>query len=151
MTCQCGHVDDEHGGDPKYPGSTACNVKGCDCIAFDQAEDPEGFAEWNDGNIYYSPQKFGLKTVGEIDTGGSYEFDIFVVFKDSDGRFFCAHDSGCSCPTPFESFGLPNLARVTSISNLRTAIKSKFDERSRKPSPSDIAQLVGACRAEGLA
>lgn len=33
-TCVCGDVEDEHGQDPKYPGSTACNV--CeDCIAFE--------------------------------------------------------------------------------------------------------------------
>ena len=33
--CACGHVGEEHGHDPKYPGSTACNVEGCDCVAFD--------------------------------------------------------------------------------------------------------------------
>ena len=44
-TCVCGHVRDEHGGDPVYPGSTACTVEGdvyghgpCRCIAFE--EDP---------------------------------------------------------------------------------------------------------------
>lgn len=36
--CTCDHVLDEHGGDPEYPGSTACNVTGCDCIAFESAE-----------------------------------------------------------------------------------------------------------------
>lgn len=33
--CMCGHVEDEHGHDPDYPGSTACTIKGCDCVAFD--------------------------------------------------------------------------------------------------------------------
>jgi hypothetical protein len=37
--CACGHVANEHGGDPKYPGSTACAVEGCDCIAFEEQED----------------------------------------------------------------------------------------------------------------
>jgi hypothetical protein len=33
---------DEHGGDSDYPGSTACSVDGCDCIAFERAaEDNE--------------------------------------------------------------------------------------------------------------
>jgi hypothetical protein len=40
-TCTCGDVEDEHGGDPEHPGSTACNVDGCDCIAFEAAEDEE--------------------------------------------------------------------------------------------------------------
>jgi hypothetical protein len=33
--CMCGHVEDEHGSDPQYPGSTACNVTGCECVAYD--------------------------------------------------------------------------------------------------------------------
>jgi hypothetical protein len=39
MACTCGHSEEEHGHDPKYPGSTACTEKDCDCIAFE--EDPE--------------------------------------------------------------------------------------------------------------
>ena len=35
-TCTCGHVEDEHGGRPEFPGSTACNVQACDCIAFEE-------------------------------------------------------------------------------------------------------------------
>lgn len=33
--CYCGHVEDEHGSDPDYPGSTVCTIEGCDCVAFD--------------------------------------------------------------------------------------------------------------------
>ena len=38
-TCVCGDVEDEHGGDPEYPGSTACNVEDCECVAFEESED----------------------------------------------------------------------------------------------------------------
>lgn len=31
--CACGHAPEEHGGDPRYPGSTACSE--CDCIAYE--------------------------------------------------------------------------------------------------------------------
>lgn len=37
LTCVCGDVRDEHGGDLDYPGSTACNVEGCSCCAFEAA------------------------------------------------------------------------------------------------------------------
>lgn len=37
--CTCGHAEEEHGHDPKYPGSTACQVEECDCIAFEGAEE----------------------------------------------------------------------------------------------------------------
>jgi hypothetical protein len=33
--CACGHVADEHGGDPEHRGNTSCAVEGCDCIAFE--------------------------------------------------------------------------------------------------------------------
>jgi hypothetical protein len=58
--------------------------------------------DWND-NIYYYPEKHGLSIFAELDTGGSYEFDKFVVWKDDErGRLYWDTDSGCSCPTPFE-------------------------------------------------
>lgn len=44
-TCVCGHAIEEHGHDPEYPGSTACQADGvagedapgdgCDCIAYE--------------------------------------------------------------------------------------------------------------------
>lgn len=43
--CTCGHAIDEHGGDKKYPGSTACHGitapddEFCDCIAYEEDED----------------------------------------------------------------------------------------------------------------
>lgn len=40
-TCTCGDVLDEHGGDPEYPGATSCNVKDCECVAFEADEDAE--------------------------------------------------------------------------------------------------------------
>lgn len=47
--CACGHSIDEHGDDPKYPGSTACNARDdwpsgrCGCIAYerDDSEDED--------------------------------------------------------------------------------------------------------------
>jgi hypothetical protein len=43
--CMCGHVQDEHGGDEKYPGSTACTVSGCDCIAYEECREDDGDGE----------------------------------------------------------------------------------------------------------
>lgn len=65
-------------------------------------------------NIYYSPEKFGLETFATVDTGGSWEFDTFVIFKRiSDGALFWTSDSGCSCPTPFEWCGIDDLNAIT--------------------------------------
>jgi hypothetical protein len=40
--CTCGHAPEEHGGDPKYPGSTACSVDDCECIAYEDDGPIEG-------------------------------------------------------------------------------------------------------------
>ena len=43
MACTCGHSEEEHGHDPKYPGSTACTEpsffspkRRCACIAYEE-------------------------------------------------------------------------------------------------------------------
>ena len=53
MPCYCGHTEEEHGHDPKYPGSTACtepslfaegghgDLRRCTCIAYEEEADDE--------------------------------------------------------------------------------------------------------------
>lgn len=54
-------------------------------------------------NPYYSPEKSGLSIFWQKDTAGSYEFNMFVVWeREEDNTLWYSHDSGCSCPTPFE-------------------------------------------------
>lgn len=48
--CVCGDVADEHGGNPKYPGSTACKIKKCGCIAFELDEEATQAAENGDAD-----------------------------------------------------------------------------------------------------
>ena len=44
-----------------------------------------------------------LIEIGRIDTGEEYEFDTVIILKDPDtGKHYAGHDSGCSCPIPFE-------------------------------------------------
>ena len=56
-------------------------------------------------NVYYSPEKFGLEILGELDFGGAWEFDKYVVWwHEETQKAYWGHDSGCSCPSPFEGF-----------------------------------------------
>jgi hypothetical protein len=41
MICTCGDDEDDHGNDDEYPGSTACNVDDCECIAFEAGEEDD--------------------------------------------------------------------------------------------------------------
>lgn len=55
-----------------------------------------------------APEKFGCRAVAELDTGGSYEFDMVCVVQVIEtGDVYAAQDSGCSCPTPFEDHTWP--------------------------------------------
>lgn len=55
-------------------------------------------------NPYYSPEKCGLEIFEEIDTAGSYEFDMFVIWRKlDDNTLWYDTDSGCSCPSPFSN------------------------------------------------
>jgi hypothetical protein len=40
-SCTCGHAPEEHGHDPKYPGSTACSAEDCECIGYEDSGDAE--------------------------------------------------------------------------------------------------------------
>ena len=55
-------------------------------------------------NVYYSPEAFELKLIGEVDLSEpDYSFDILAVWKGESG-YYLATDSGCSCPSPFENY-----------------------------------------------
>lgn len=69
-----------------------------------------------EANVYYHPEATGLTKVDELETGGGYDFDTVLVVRDAGGRLWAAHDSGCSCPTPFEDVAFP-----TDFIELRTA------------------------------
>lgn len=61
-------------------------------------------------NIYYNPEEFGLQTFGSLDEDCSYEFNMLVVWlQPVTGKLFWATDSGCSCPSPFETENLQSL------------------------------------------
>ncbi|WP_043571615.1 DUF7574 domain-containing protein [Actinopolyspora erythraea] len=61
-------------------------------------------------DVYTNPEKFNLEMVGEVSwEAPCYSFNLTVVLRDSHGVFYWASDSGCSCPSPFEYVGLPDL------------------------------------------
>lgn len=71
-------------------------------------------------NPYYSPEATGLAIVGDLDTGGGYEFDMLVVWQRiEDGALFWGTDSGCSCPSPFED--VDSVDDLTAITDPRSS------------------------------
>lgn len=85
-------------------------------------------------NIYYSPEKFGLEVIAHIDWDNeAYQFNQTVVWRDKKtGQVYMAHDSGCSCPSPFENFNsVDDLEKLDSISQITYLIKEKEEYRDK--------------------
>ena len=103
-------------------------------------------------NVYYDPEKFGLTTVGEIDAGGGYDFDTFVLWRDNGtGRLWWAEDSGCSCPTPFEDVSFADgMHEIHTAAELHAALQ-KWCEDSYRPdfTAAEIGELILKARGVG--
>lgn len=66
-------------------------------------------------NIYYSPEKFGLEIVDEVEWDNeAWQFNLTVAWRDkTTGQIYYGSDSGCSCPSPFEDIGVNDLDEIT--------------------------------------
>jgi hypothetical protein len=91
-------------------------------------------------DIYYAPEKHGLKTIGEIDwSDGCYQFDYTVVWQRlADGQLLYGEDSGCSCPSPFEDQGADDLTACT-----WAELQAHLQERGKDNYDGDRAAEVG--------
>lgn len=80
---------------------------------------------YDNADVYYQPEKFDLSIVDELDERDlSYEFNMFVVWKHTDGRLFYGIDSGCSCPSPFEDYhSLDDLTEIKTYDQLKEAVE----------------------------
>lgn len=104
-------------------------------------------------DIYSSPDKFGLETIGEVDfSSGSYEFDLTVVWRrTSDGAFVYGEDAGCSCPSPFESTGVDELTRITSLEEFKAHLAERQADTYYGLNRSDeVARLLERLHGLGL-
>lgn len=78
-------------------------------------------------NISYSPEAFGLTVVGTAyDDSLSYEFDEFIVWRDTGGSLRWASDSGCSCPEPFGDVTLDDTGHGT-VAEAHAALREWAD------------------------
>ena len=98
-------------------------------------------------NIYYSPEKFGLRQFGFLQYRPAYDYNMFVVWEDENGNLFYGIDSGCSCPVPFESFDKAKLTPIDADSyrsfakNLDSWSSSEMLDASDNPNAADVEEL----------
>lgn len=100
-------------------------------------------------NPYYRPQEMGLEPIAEIDySSGNYEFDLRVVWRHAEsGELYTARDSGCSCPSPFESFNKLEKLSIVSMEDLEDEFREELNHRYKYVSPGDIAAFRDKIRA----
>lgn len=102
-------------------------------------------------DVYYSPGKYGLTTIGEIDwSDGCYQFDLTVVWKrEADGRFLYADNSGCSCPSPFEDMGIDELTLLPEQGSLVEFQAHCAEIQAGEDRSSETAELLERMHAAG--
>ena len=111
---------------------------------------PDNAGGYSDGNVFYSPEKWGLKTVGSLNNGGGFDFDYFSVWIDASGFLYAAEDSGCSCPYPFENVTtIEQLTRYSNASDLEVAMVAwkETDYRANGVMRGEIDALVSKAKA----
>lgn len=63
-------------------------------------------------NPYYNPEKLDLELLSFDEPNMSYEYNTLCFWVTKEGLIYCASDSGCSCPTPFEEYSGENQKEV---------------------------------------
>ena len=87
-------------------------------------------------NAYYNPKNVGAELVAEFDLSAAcYSFDrIILLRKLDDNTYWVGHDSGCSCPTPFEGHYFPNsFDQVRAPHDVEDFTKQYVDEWTNSP------------------
>jgi hypothetical protein len=84
-------------------------------------------------DIYFNPEEHGLRKIAEHDLSEPcYSFDLVVCWADDSGGFYLGTDSGCSCPSPFESYGGKEdltgpLSREQAVSESKSIRKASYE------------------------
>lgn len=109
-------------------------------------------SRFNDGfskNPYYNPAECSLELIGVLEDDEPWQFDMVIVVKDKlDGKLYAAHDSGCSCPTPFEGIEeLSDMTPITTVDDLKRFVEVNESEYEQKWSFADRTALYKKVRA----
>lgn len=89
-------------------------------------------------NPSYDSDTLGWETF-EVEYGEpDYSYDTLKFWKTKDGVVLMAHDSGCSCPSPFEAYEgkteaeiIQKLERVGSVKQAKAAYESGVSDYSK--------------------
>lgn len=102
---------------------------------------------WDQPDVYYQPEKFGLEVVAELALDDEpYSFDILVVWRHSSGLLFSAHDAGCSCPSPFENFTSLEHVDLFDYDEIEARVAEAMNDGYHNLSPMNAANFLNKVR-----
>jgi hypothetical protein len=82
-----------------------------------------------DNNPVYAPEEYGF--IECVATGnlayGDWEFYVYAVLRKEDG-YYLSTDSGCSCPTPWESHSAYDFTGPLTAEQVREEVRSLAGE-----------------------
>lgn len=94
-------------------------------------------------NPVSTPGEYGFEFVGVVEKSGySYEFDLLAVLKNDEG-YYLTTDSGCSCPTPWESHTVDDLTGPLTAEQAREEATSLW-ELSQQYDEDEFVELLAS-------
>lgn len=105
-------------------------------------------------NFYYHPEKHGFVVVDELEYSDRwYQYDTRMIWRDTnDGKFYTARDAGCSCPTPFEEYGLKeDLTEICDWHHLESILQEDLEHQyDRGVREADVVRTLRRASHAGL-
>lgn len=93
-------------------------------------------------SVYSEPGEHAAEIVAQLAGTIDYGFSIVLLVRDSGGNLWAAHDSGCSCPTPFEDHSFPtDFVPIRVLEDIRPVLV-----QARDVSGGDVLTFVEAVR-----
>lgn len=91
-------------------------------------------------DVYYEPESLGLTSVGTVDwSREAWSFDLTAVWKDAEGKFYWADDSGCSCPSPFEMINRLDMLNSGTAHDVAAYLNGRLEsEKESSYFPGDV-------------
>lgn len=121
-------------------------------MKFDYDKQSEWGNSWEEPSInpYYNPESHDFKQVALIEySSGSYEYDTRVVwYHEGTKTYWTARDSGCSCPTPFESSSIYPADYDELVAEVKEVLSSQ--EYNRELDDKDGQAFIERLRELGL-
>ncbi len=107
--------------------------------AFDALQEEKILRPNDPVEFSYGSEKSKFEEFGEMQWGeADYSFDLTRVWKHTlTGDLYCADDSGCSCPSPFEDTQVKDLTPITKLQDFYDHLKDHPDYGINHPATID--------------